>query len=224
VNIPYSDASPAEVERRIVRPMEEELGTLRRLRALRSTASQGRGQIELEFAFGTDMDLASLEARERIEVARRSLPPDVTQMRIFRFSSDDQPVLRGVIAWSGDDDVLSELIDRRIQPAILQVPGIAEVEFNGIAQREVTVELDQDRMRSSGITIAQVNQALARGNQDTSAGEIELEGTRFLVRAEGQLRSAEEIGALPIGSTGYRLGDVAAVRYDFPERTFFYRL
>jgi hydrophobic/amphiphilic exporter-1 (mainly G- bacteria), HAE1 family len=224
VNVPYSDASPSEVERRIVRPMEEELGTVRRLDVIRSTASQGRAQIELEFAPGTDMDLAALEVRERIEVARRSLPPDVTRMTMHRFSSEDQPVLRGAISWRGDSDRLSELIDRRIEPAILQVPGIAEVEFNGIEQREVTVELDQDRMRSAGITIAQVNQALARGNQDLSAGEIELEGTRFLVRAEGQLRDVDEIEALPIGSTGRRLGDIATVRYDFPERDFFYRL
>jgi hydrophobic/amphiphilic exporter-1 (mainly G- bacteria), HAE1 family len=224
VNIPYPDASPSEVERRIIRPMEEELGTVRRLDVIRSTASQGRGSLELEFAPGTNMDLAALEVRERVEVARRQLPSDVNRMTLHRFSSEDQPVLRGAISWRGDADLLSELIERRIEPAILQVPGIAEVEFNGIEQREVTVELDQDRMRSAGITIAQVNQALARGNQDVSAGEVELGGTRFLVRAEGQLRDVEEIETLPIGATGFRLGDIATVRYDFPERDFFYRL
>jgi hydrophobic/amphiphilic exporter-1 (mainly G- bacteria), HAE1 family len=224
VNVPYTDASPAEVERRIVRPMEEELGTVRRLDVIRSTASQGRASLELEFAPGTDMDLAALEVRERIEVARRNLPPDVTRMTMHRFSLDDQPVIRGAISWRGDADRLAELIDRRIEPAILQVPGIAEVDFQGIEQREVTVELDQDRMRSAGITIAQVNLALARGNQDVSAGEIELEGTRYLVRAEGQIRAVEELEALPIGSTGYRLADLANIRYDFPERDFFYRL
>jgi len=224
VNIPYPDASPAEVERRIVRPMEEEMGTVRRLDALRSTASQGRASLELEFAPGTNMDLAALEVRERIEVARRQLPPEVNRMTMHRFSSEDQPVLRGAISWTGDADRLGELIERRIEPAILQVPGIAEVEFNGIEQREVTVELDQDRMRAAGITVAQVNQALARGNEDVSAGEVELNGTRFLVRAEGQLREVEEIEALPIGRSGYRLGDLAAVHYDFPEADFFYRL
>jgi hydrophobic/amphiphilic exporter-1 (mainly G- bacteria), HAE1 family len=224
VNVPYPDASPAEVERRIVRPLEEELGTVRRLDAIRSTASQGRASLELEFAPGTSMDLASLEVRERIEVARRSLPEDVTRMTMHRFSSDDQPVIRGVISWSGDTDHLAELIERRVEPSILQVPGVAEVEFSGIEQREVTVELDQDRMRAGGITIAQVNQALARGNQDISAGEIELQGTRFLVRAEGQLSTVEEIEALPIANTGYRLRDIAIIRYDFPDPDFFYRL
>lgn len=224
VMVPYPNASPAEVERRIVRPLEEELGTVRRLESVRSTAGQNQARLELEFQSGTDMDLAALEVRERLELARRRLPADVDRIDMRRFASDAQPVLRGALSWSGDPGRLSELIERRVEPGILQVPGVAAVEFSGLEQREVTVELDQDRLRAAGVTLAEVNQALARSNQDVSAGEIELNGTRFLVRAEGQLRRVEEIEALPIGRTGVRLGDVADVRYDFPERDFFYRL
>jgi hydrophobic/amphiphilic exporter-1 (mainly G- bacteria), HAE1 family len=224
ITVPYPNASPSEVERRIVRPLEEELGTVRRLESVRSTASQNQARIELEFEAGTDMDLAALEVRERAEIARRRLPADVDRINMNRFASDAQPVLRGALSWEGDPGRLSELIERRVEPAILQVPGVAAVDFSGLEQREVTVELDQDRMRSAGVTMAQVQQALARGNQDVSAGEIELAGNRFLVRAEGQLRRVEEIEALPIGRTGVRLGDVADVRYDFPERDFFFRL
>jgi hydrophobic/amphiphilic exporter-1 (mainly G- bacteria), HAE1 family len=224
ITVPYPNASPAEVERRIVRPLEEELGTVRRLESIRSTAGQNRARVELEFQAGTDMDLAALEVRERAEIARRSLPADVDRIDMRRFASDAQPVLRGALAWDGDPGRLSELIERRVEPAILQVPGVAAVEFSGLEQREVTVELDQDRMRSAGVTIADVNQALARGNQDVSAGEIELSGTRFLVRAEGQLRRVEDLERLPVGRDGIRLADVADVRYDFPERDFFFRL
>jgi hydrophobic/amphiphilic exporter-1 (mainly G- bacteria), HAE1 family len=224
VTVPYPNASPAEVERRIVRPLEEELGTVRRLESIRSTAGQNQARVELEFQAGTDMDLAALEVRERAEIARRSLPSDVDRIDMRRFASDAQPVLRGALAWDGDPGRLSELIERRVEPAILQVPGVAAVEFSGLEQREVTVELDQDRMRSAGVTIAEINQALARGNQDVSAGEIELEGNRFLVRAEGQIRRVEDLERLPLGSNGVRLGDVADVRYDFPERDFFFRL
>jgi hydrophobic/amphiphilic exporter-1 (mainly G- bacteria), HAE1 family len=224
VTVPYPNASPAEVERRIVRPLEEELGTVRRLESIRATAGQNQGRIELEFQAGTDMDLAALEVRERAEIARRRLPADVERINMNRFASDAQPVLRGAVSWDGDPGVLSELIERRVEPAILQVPGVAAVEFSGLERREVSIELDQDRLRSAGVTIAQLNQALARGNQDVSAGEIELEGNRYLVRAEGQLSRVEEIEALPIGSAGVRLGDVAEVRYDFPERDFFFRM
>jgi hydrophobic/amphiphilic exporter-1 (mainly G- bacteria), HAE1 family len=224
VTVPYPNASPAEVERRIVRPLEEELGTVRRLESVRSTAGQNQARIELEFEAGTDMDLAALEVRERAEIARRRLPADVDRIDMRRFASDAQPVLRGALAWDGDPGLLSELIERRVEPAILQVPGVAAVEFSGLEQREVTVELDQDRMRAAGVTVADINRALARGNQDVSAGEIELDGSRFLIRAEGQLQRVEEIEALPLGRAGVRLGDVADVRYDFPERDFFFRL
>jgi hydrophobic/amphiphilic exporter-1 (mainly G- bacteria), HAE1 family len=224
VTVPYPDASPTEVERKIIRPLEEELGTVRRLENITSTASQNRGRIELEFQPGTNMDLASLEVRERAELARRRLPADVDRIDLGRWGTDDQPVLRGALSWEGDAARLTELIERRVEPAILAVPGVAAVEFSGLEEREVSIELDQGRMQSAGVTLAQISQALSRGNQDISAGELELGEVRFLVRAEGTFRRPEDIEALPLGRNGVRLGDVASVRYDYPDRDFFFRL
>jgi hydrophobic/amphiphilic exporter-1 (mainly G- bacteria), HAE1 family len=224
VTVPYPNASPSEVERRIVRPLEEELGTVRALESIRATASQDRGRVELEFKPGTDMDMAALEVRERVELVRGQLPSDVQRINLRRFSSDEQPVLRAAIAWDGDPALLNALVERQIEPALLQVHGVAQVEFSGLEAREVSIELDQDRMRSQGITIAMISTALNRGNEDYSAGELELEGTRFDIRAEGQLRSVEEIENLPLNAVGVRLSDVAEVTYDFPERDFFFRM
>ncbi len=224
VTVPYPDASPAEVERKIIRPLEEELGTVRRLENITSSASQNSGSLELEFQPGTNMDMAALEVRERAELARRQLPEDVERIDLRRWGTDDQPVLRGALSWDGDPAQLTELIERRVEPAIMAVPGVAAVEFSGLEEREVTVELDQDRMQSAGVTLSQISFALARGNQDISAGEIELGSTRFLVRAEGSFQRPEEIEALPIDGNRVRLGDVASVRYDYPERDFFFRL
>lgn len=224
VTVPYPDANPTEVERRIIRPLEEELGSVRRLETITSTASQNRGRVELEFRPSTNMDLASLEVRERIELARRSLPEDVDEIQLRRYATDDEPVLRGAISWEGDPARLSELIERRVEPALLQVPGVAEIEFSGLEEREVTVELDQDRLRSAGVTLAQISEALSRGNRDLSAGELERDGMRYLVRVEGQFTRTEEIEALPLGANGTRLGDVASVRYEYPERDFFFRM
>jgi hydrophobic/amphiphilic exporter-1 (mainly G- bacteria), HAE1 family len=224
VTVPYPDASPAEVERKIIRPLEEELGTVRRLESINSTASQNRAQLQLEFQPGTNMDMASLEVRERAELTRRRMPDDVDRINLGRWGTDDQPVLRGAISWDGEPARLTELIERRVEPAILAVPGVAAVDFSGLEEREVTVELDQGRMQSAGVTLAQISSALARSNQDVSAGEVELGEIRFLVRAEGTFRRAEDIEALPLGRDGVRLGDVASVRYDYPDRDFFFRL
>jgi hydrophobic/amphiphilic exporter-1 (mainly G- bacteria), HAE1 family len=224
VVVPYPNASPAEIERRIVRPLEEAMGTVRHLEAIRSTASQDQGSVELEFRPGTDMDLASLEVREKVDQVRGDLPEDVRRVDVRRFSSDAMPVLRGGISWEGDAAELTDLVERRIQPTLLQVPGVASVEFSGLERREITVELDQARMEAAGVSAGQVNRALTAGNLDLSAGEIELAGTRYLIRAQGQLDRVEELAALPIRADGLRLGDVALVRYDYPERDFFYRL
>jgi HAE1 family hydrophobic/amphiphilic exporter-1 len=224
VMVPYPNASPPEVERRIVRPLEEALGTVRHLEVVRSSAEQDRGSVELEFKPGTDMNLAALEVREKVDLVRGDLPEDVRRVDVRRFSSDAQPVLRGGISWDGDATELTDLLERRVQPTLLQVPGVAAVEFSGLERREITIEVDQVRLQGAGATTGQVNRALAEANLDMSAGEIELDGTRFLVRSEGQLRRVEEIRALPIRADGLRLGDVATVRYDYPERDFFYRL
>ncbi len=224
VTVPYPDASPSEVERRIVRPLEESLGMVRNLESIQSTASQNRARVELEFRAGTNMDLAALEVRERLEQVRRELPSDVQRVDLRRYSSDEEPVLRAAIGWDGDAAGLTELVERRIEPALLQVPGVAQVDFSGLESREVSIELDQDRMRAQGVTIAMISQALNRGNQNYSAGEVELEGTRFQVRAEGQLGSVEEIERLPLRDAGVRLGDVATITYDFPDRDFFFRM
>jgi hydrophobic/amphiphilic exporter-1 (mainly G- bacteria), HAE1 family len=116
------------------------------------------------------MDLASLEVRERVEQVRRDLPSDVQRVDIRRFSSDEQPVLRAAISWDGDPARLTELVERRIEPALLQVSGVAQVDFSGLESREVAIELDQDRMRAQGVTIAMISQALSRGNQDYPPG------------------------------------------------------
>ncbi len=224
VSVPYPDASPAEVARRIVRPLEDGLGTVRNLDAVRSTASQNSGRVELEFRPGTDMDLAALEVRERVGVLRGELPEDVQDIRVRRYSSEGEPLLRGAIGWEGDPGALTQLVEQQIEPRILQVPGVAAVSFQGLEAREVTIELDQDRLRSAGVTLGQINTALSRGNQNYSAGELRLDGTRFLVRAEGQLSEIEQIENLPLNTAGVRLGDVAEVVYDFPERDFFYRM
>jgi HAE1 family hydrophobic/amphiphilic exporter-1 len=224
ISVPYPNASPPEVERRIVRPLEEAMGTVRHLEVVRGTASQDQGSLELEFKPGTDMDIASLEVREKVDMVRGELPEDVRRVDVRRFSSDALPVLRGGISWDGDPAELTDLLERRVQPAILQVPGVAGVEFNGLQRREITVELDQARMESAGISAADIGRVLATGNLDLSAGELELGDTRFMVRAEGQLRRVEELEALPLRADGLRLGDVADVRYDYPEVDFFYRL
>jgi hydrophobic/amphiphilic exporter-1 (mainly G- bacteria), HAE1 family len=224
VTVPYPDASPSEVERKIIRPLEEELGTVRRLESITSTASQNRASLQLEFEPRTNMDLAALEVRERAELTRSRLPDDVDRIDLSRWGTDDQPVLRGAISWEGDPARLTELIERRVEPAILAVPGVAAVDFSGLEEREVTIDLDQGRMQSAGVTLAQLSTALSRGNQDVSAGELELGEIRYLVRAEGTFKRPEDIEALPLGTNGVRLGDVATVRYEYPERDFFFRL
>ena len=94
VRAPYGSSSPAEVEREITRPLEDALSTLNGVERMTSRASSSQGSVDIEFVEGTDMDLAVVEVRDRLDRARGQLPEDLERLYIRRFQSSDMPVLR----------------------------------------------------------------------------------------------------------------------------------
>src|SRR3990172_3465655 len=116
--IPYPSSSPQEVERLITRPVEEIMGTVSQLDKISSTSSASGSSIGLEFLDGTDMGLASVEVRDRLDRVKPQLPDDVERFNIWRFQSTDRPVLEVSLAWAGSIDELYDIINKVIVPKI----------------------------------------------------------------------------------------------------------
>ncbi len=224
VFVSYPSASPEEVQRNITRPMEEYLSTLNGLVKIESTSSNSGANIRLEFQPGMDMDLAALEVRDRIDQARARLPQDIERVSIRRWQTSDMPVLRFAVAWQGDRSELFRVVEDIIRPRLERIDGVANVDIRGLTAKQILIDLDDQRLAAHGIDVFTLGQALRNNNVNLSGGYV-LEGDRkFTLRTVGEFLTAEDVSNLPLMRGRLTLGDVATVRYDFPERDSFSRL
>jgi hydrophobic/amphiphilic exporter-1 (mainly G- bacteria), HAE1 family len=224
VFVSYPSSSPEEVQRNITRPLEEYLSTLNALEKIQSTSSSSGANVRLEFKQGTDMDMASLDVRDRIDQVRNQLPTDVERVSIRRWQTTDMPVFRFAVAWDGEKDELYRMTEDLLRPRLERIDGVANVEVRGVEARQVIVELDERRLEAHGIDVFNLGQALRAGNVNLSGGYI-IEGERkYSLRTVGEFQTAEDIAGLPLLGGRLVLSDVAVVRYDFPEQTNFSRL
>ena len=220
VSAPYRSSSPQEIERLIVRPLESSLATVSGIDILTATASATTANVNITFVDGTDMDLAAVEVRDRVDRVRHLLPADLEQVRVRRFQSTDIPILRFHVTGDWPADRLYYFVENVVQRRLERLEGVAQVAVNGLRSRQLQINLDPARMRAHGIDVRQLATLLRANNVNLSAGYIKEGSRKLLVRNVGELASLEEIRALPIRS-GLRLRDVADVRFDFPEQQNF---
>lgn len=151
ISAPYNSSSPEEIEREIVRPLEDILGTINGIDTLTATASANEGSVNITFNDDVDMDLAAVEVRDRIDRVRHLLPDDLRQIRIRRFQSTDIPVYRFHLSADWGKDRLYDFTERVVQRRLERLEGVASVEVRGISKRELQVQLHPARMQAAGL-------------------------------------------------------------------------
>ncbi|MEE2708250.1 MAG: efflux RND transporter permease subunit [Gemmatimonadota bacterium] len=224
VRVPYPSSSPDEVERLITRPLEDALGTIGHLKTLSSTSSGSQSSVRVEFESGTDMDLAGMEIRDRIDQVRGDFPVDVDRIRIWQFNPEDFPIIRFSVSWSGDPADFYDVVTKVIQPRLQRVDGVAEVELDGMTEKQMLVHVDNEALQTHNLDLFNVSQLLSQNNITLAAGSVLEGGRKYSVRAVGEFQTADEIINLPIPGTSLNLSDVADVRFDYPEENRFRRL
>lgn len=224
INIPYPSSSPHEVERFIARPIEEILGTLSGVKALRSTSYDSRASIRVEFDFSTDMDLKSVQIRDRLDQVRGQLPDDLERIEIRRWSASDLAILTYSLAWIGEDqEEFSSIYKHTILPKLQRLEGVGTVDMRGIDEKVLLVNVDQNRLNAHHLDIRHLNWAIRSGNVNSSAGYVQDADMRLAVRSIGEFEEVNQLQNLPLRN-GIKLKDVAKVSYDYPEKKFFERL
>ncbi|WP_242163184.1 efflux RND transporter permease subunit [Lysobacter sp. M15] len=198
VRTEYAGAAPAEIETLISEPVEEAVGVVKGLRKLKSVSRTGQSDVVLEFAWGTDMDQASLEVRDKMEIVQ--LPLEAEPPVLLRFNPSTEPIMRLVLAAKGgDDDSIRRLTELRryadddLKKKLEPVDGVAAVKVGGGLEDEVQVDIDQQKLAQLNLPIDTVIQRLQQENVNISGGRLE-EGTqRYLVRTVNQFASVEEM-------------------------------
>jgi len=224
VRTEYVGAAPAEIENLISEPLEETLGVVKNLTRIRSVSRTGQSDVILEFAWGTDMDTASMDVREKLELIQ--LPLDVKKPLLLRFDPSTEPVLRLALD-TGDTDAdqaaLTELrryaeedLKKRLEP----IEGVAAVKVSGGLEDEIQVEIDQNRLKQLNLDVNLVIQRLRAENINISSGRLDEASQRYLVRTINQFGTLAEMGEMIVSAAGVpvKLKDVATITQGHKER------
>src|SRR5690554_1362015 len=197
VRTEYTGAAPMEVETLVSEPVEEAVGVVKGLRKLKSISRTGQSDVVLEFAWGTDMDQASLEVRDKLETLQ--LPFEVQPPVLLRFNPSTEPILRVALSAGGDGDAVRQLTELRryadddLKRRLESVPGVAAIRVGGGLEDEIQVELDIQQLARIGLPIENVIQRLQQENINLSGGRLEQGTQRYLVRTVNQFASVAEI-------------------------------
>jgi len=223
----YTGAAPAEVEQLVSKPIEETIGTVKGVRSVKSVSRPGQSDVVLEFAWGTEMDFASLEVREKLDVLQ--LPLDVEKPRLLRFNPSLDPILRYGLSLSAQDsanqtDAMKRLrvyAEEQIKRKLESIEGVASVKIGGALENEIQVLADQRRMSQLNISVNDIIKRLKEENINTAGGRIDNGNQAFLVRTLNQFTHLDEIGQMYIANrngTSIQLKDVATVTNTYKER------
>ncbi|HZP67613.1 MAG TPA: efflux RND transporter permease subunit [Rudaea sp.] len=209
--LPYQGSTPAEVERTVTRPVEEALSTLTGIQRMHSVTRADGVNIDIMFKWGQDTAIKAVEARGKIDAIRADLPADLTRYNVFKSSTADQAILN--LRVSADHDLTNayELLDRELKRPLERIPGVARVVIEGVAPREVQIDIDSDRLTAAGVGLNDLYQRLNTANFSASGGVIKDGDTRFHVQPIGEWRSIDEIRNLAINDKGLKLSDIATV-------------
>ncbi|MBX2821313.1 MAG: efflux RND transporter permease subunit [Rhodothermaceae bacterium] len=246
VRTAYEGAAPAEIENLVSKPVEEALGVVKNLVKMESISRTGQSDIVLEFAWGTDINIARMEVREKLDALQ--LPLESDRPVILRFDPSLDPIMRfglyvdnsNPLVATADSTVIAPTIstadfnltedelkyirryaDEQLKKDLESTGGVAAVKISGGMEDEVQVLIDQDKISQLGLTVNQVVQVLNAENVNLSGGRLE-EGTQeYLVRTVNEFGSVEEIGDVIIDQSGITpiyLKDIALVQMGYKER------
>jgi HAE1 family hydrophobic/amphiphilic exporter-1 len=229
VRTEYRGAAPEEIETLLTRPVEEAVGVVKNILSVKSVSRAGQSDVILEFAWGTNMDRAGLDVREKLEILQ--LPLEASRPLMLRFNPATDPIMRyGLISALSDEASLKTLrrfAEEEIKKLLEPVEGVAAVKVSGGLEDEIQIEIDQRKMAQLNISLDTLSARLAAENVNVSAGRLEEGAQRYLVRTINQFASVEEFGDLIVDPGVTRpiyLRDIARVRAGFSEREAIIRM
>ena len=225
VRTELTGAAPIEIESLVTKPIEDAVGVVNNVNKVTSSSRADTSEVTLEFAWGTNMDFAALDVRERLDVVR--LPLDAEKPVLLRYDPSLDPIVR--IGLYGDTDLVRMRLvaEEEVKRSLERIDGVAAVLVSGGLEEEIQVEIDERRLASLGLSVEQVIARLASENINLTGGRLREGQTEYLVRTINEFLRAEDMESIVIDrSQGaiIRLTDVARVYKGHREREIVTRI
>jgi HAE1 family hydrophobic/amphiphilic exporter-1 len=221
-------AAPVEVENLLTKPIEEAVGVIRNVRLVRSVSRSGQSDVTLEFLWGTDMDIAGVDVREKLDIL--TLPLEASRPLLLRFDPSSEPIMRlgllykeqgGAESAEARLKTLRRLAEDRIKTDLEAEEGTAAVKVSGGLEDEIEIRVDQQKLSQLGVSIDQIAARIRAENVNLSGGRLEEGNQRFLVRTLNEFQTVDEMRDAIVAYVAERpvyLRDVATVTRGYKDR------
>ncbi len=227
VQTSYPGASPEEIEKQITEPIESILGTVGGVKRVTSISREGLSLVRLQFYWGTDIDYAMLEVREKIDAIRNSLPEEVERPTIVKIDPSTESIITIALTYAGRDvagreiAILKEFAEALVKRRLEQIEGVSQAVVAGGYDREIVVLVDVEKMKSLNLTIEDISTALRNSNLNLVGGTIKQGVFRYLFRVASEFQNLKDVESVVIQNNsgiGVKLPDIARVVESFSEK------
>ncbi|WP_413999902.1 efflux RND transporter permease subunit [Flavobacterium sp. W1B] len=211
----YPGASPGEVENTVTKKLEDAVSTLENVKKIESKSYESLSVVMITLTADADADYSLNDAQRKINAVLKDLPEDVDPPSLSKFSLSDLPIMTIGATAKMDETEFYDLLDKKIQPILSRVKGVAQVNLVGGQEREIQVSLDADKLKGYGLSVPEVQQAVLSSNLDFPTGNIKTRANSTLIRLSGKYKDVQELRNLVISSANgiqIRLSDIADVQ------------
>lgn len=221
VLVSYPGASAEDVENNVTKVMESALSTVSDLKKLKSTSKENTAIISVEFNWGTDLDAAVNDMRDKIEMVKSYLPDGCSNPMIMKISTDMMPIT--IISATADESTaaLYKILDDGVANPLNRINGVGSVSISGAPQREIIVDCDPTKLEAYNLTVEQIGSVIAKENVSTPGGNIDIGSQTYSLRIEGEMKESNELDDIVVANYGGKsifLKDIASVRDSVQEK------
>lgn len=216
----YSNVGPEEIEKIITQRIENTVSGVSGIERIRSSSEEGRSRVRLEFAQGTNINAAANDVRAALDRIRDDLPPEAEAPQIWKFDPSNFPIVTIGASSTMKIDRLTQTLEREVTKRFEQIPGVGSIGIRGGVYREVKVDLKRDRLIASGLSSAQVTQAIANENVNLPGGDVNQGIKNLYVRTLGEYENIDQIRNTVITTVDekpIRVKDVAEVYFGYED-------
>ena len=217
----YQGASPSDIESNVAKPLENVLNSVSNVKHITSSSKENFAILNIEFEYGIDIDEATNDVRDKLDLVSSVLPEGASKPYIFKFSTADIPILMLSVQSKESTNALYEILDDKIVSPLSRIEGVGTVSISGAPQREINVYCDPYKLDSYGLTVEGITNVIRTENLNLPIGTIDMGASTFSVRSMGEFSEAAMMKDLVVGSYNNKniyLKDVAEVKDTVQER------